>query len=154
MARREIDPEEKRKVQAFTMKVILAITAVLVLYVAYAVLTKNLNIVFFEILLGVFIVGYTLLTDVLEPYRLGMFRDMTIGQRTGLIKILVLDAVGVGALLYYVVGMNNEDTSGVLFPVLLYFLCMQMKRKARLEFEGVEEEEQKEQEEEEEKEEQ
>lgn len=141
MARREIDPEKKKEAQSFTMKVILAITAVLLLYVAYALITKNMNIIIFEILLGIFIVGYTLLTDVVEPYRLGMFKEMTIGQRSGLMKILALDVVGVGALLYYVMGMNNEANSGMLFPVLIYFLCMQMKRKFRPEFEGTEEEE-------------
>jgi CDP-diglyceride synthetase len=128
---------EKKSSQKVTLIVMGILTAAIVLYAAYALITKNLSNVIFGILLGLFIIAYTLLTDVYEPYRQGMFEHMTIGQRTGLTKIFVADVVGVAALLYGVIGMGKEEENSVLFPVLVYFLAMQMKRKFRPEFEGI-----------------
>ena len=140
MEKRIIDEKKKKEVQGFTTKVILAVTAVIAVYVVYALITKNLNIVVFEVLLGIFVVSYVVLNDIVEPKRLGMFENMTIGQRSGFMKILALDVIGIGALLYWIVGMGSKDnTSGSIFPLLIYILTVQFKRKLRPEFEGIEE---------------
>ena len=140
MEKRIIDEKKRKEVQGFTTKIILAITAVIGVYVVYALITKNLNIVVFEALLGIFVVSYVVLNDIVEPKRLGMFENMTIGQRSGLMKILALDVVGIGALLYWIIGMGSENnTSGSIFPLLIYILTVQFKRKFRPEFEGMEE---------------
>ena len=55
------------------------------------------------VLLGIFVVSYVVLNDIVEPKRLGMFENMTIGQRSGFMKILALDVIGIGALLYWIV---------------------------------------------------
>ena len=145
MERREIDEEKKKEVQAFTARATIGMIIVVGLYLAYGILTKNLNILIFEILLGIFILGYTALTDVVEPKRLGMLDQMTIGQRSGYQKILLMDLVGVAALLYWLMGMNSEEGSTSLLPIVIYFLAMQMKRKFRPEFEGTLDEEETEQ---------
>ena len=137
MERREIDEEKKKEVQAFTARATIGMIIVVGLYLAYGILTKNLNILIFEILLGIFILGSTALTDVVEPKRLGMLDQMTIGQRSGYQKILLMDLVGVAALLYWLLGMNSEDGSTSILPIVIYFLAMQMKRKFRPEFEGT-----------------
>ena len=137
MEKREIDEEKKKSAQAFTARATIGMIIVVGLYLAYGLITKNMNILVFEILLGIFIVAYTALTDIVEPKRLGMLEQMTTGQRSGYQKILLADLIGVAALLYWLMGMNNEEGSTSLLPVVIYFLAMQMKRKFRPEFEGT-----------------
>lgn len=142
MEKREIDPEKRREVQKTTTMAVLIITAVIVIYVVYALITKNLNIYIFEGLLMLFVVAYVVLNDFLEPYRLGIFEGMTVGQKSGFMKILVLDAVGIGAVLYWIIGMgNSENVNQSIFPLLIYILTAQMKRRFRPEFEGTDQEE-------------
>lgn len=137
MGKRETDEEKKKSVQAFTVRATIGMIIAVGLYLAYGLSTNNMNILVFEILLGIFIVAYTALTDVVEPKRLGMLDQMTIGQRSGYQKILLADLIGVVALLYWLLGMNNEEGSASLLPVVIYFLAMQVKRKFRPEFEGT-----------------
>lgn len=143
MEKRVIDPEKRKETQKLTTKVIICITIVIALYVAYALIAKNLNILIFEILLMVFVVSYVALNDFVEPYRLGIFKEMTLGQRTGFLKILILDIVGVGAVLYWIIGIGAEENAGgSILPLLIYILTVQLKRKFRPEFEGTEDGEQ------------
>lgn len=140
MGRLEISKEEKKAAQALTFRVMIGITAIIVIYLIYALATKRMNIFFFQILLGAFVVMYFLMSEIVEPYRLGMLKDMTIGQKSGFMKMMVADIVGVGALLYWIVGMGTDKENDILFPVLIYILCTQFRRKFRPEFEGTEEE--------------
>ena len=100
MEKRVIDPEKRRRVQRTTTRAVVGITLVIAAYVVYAMITKNLNIVVFEAMLMIFVGAYVILNDFVEPYRLGIFKEMTVGQKNGFMKILVLDAVGIGAVLY------------------------------------------------------
>jgi len=140
MEQRVIDPEKRQKVQRISIRIILAMSVLILAYVIYALGTDRMNIRLFEIMLGIFVVVYTLLNDVVEPYKLGLFQDMTGKQRKGYLKILLSDIVGVGALLYWVMGLNTERSDASLLPLLIYFLAAQIKRRFRPEFEGVEEE--------------
>lgn len=138
MEKRVIDPEERRKVQRLTTQVVIGITAVIVLYVAYALITKSLSTIVFEALLMIFVLAYIIMNDLIEPYRLGVFRGMTVGQKGGFLKIIVLDVVGVGAVLYWIFSMSAEDTgNNSIFPLLIFILTAQMKRRFRPEFEGT-----------------
>lgn len=142
MEKRIITPEKRKEVGRLTTRVIIGITAVIVLYVAYALIAKNMNVMVFEFLLTVFVVAYAVLNDIVEPYRLGVFENMTVGQRSGLLKILALDVVGVGAVLYWIMGIGaEENTGGSILPLVIYIVTVQMKRKFRQEFEGTEIEE-------------
>ena len=104
---------------------------------AYALVTKNINMQIFEVLLGIFVIGYLVLSDVVEPWLTGLLKNMTQMRKTAYLKILGLDVVGAGALLYWIVGMGSEAGNNLLIPVLVYFLANQMKRKLRPEFEGI-----------------
>ena len=142
MEKRIITPEKRKEVGRLTTRVIIGITAVIVLYVAYALIAKNMNVMVFEFLLTVFVVAYAVLNDIVEPYRLGVFENMTVGQRRGILKILALEVVGVGAVLYWIMGIGaEENTGGSILPLVIYIVTVQMKRKFRPEFEGTEIEE-------------
>lgn len=138
----EADLQYRRRVQRQTMGVTFVLAAAVIIYAVYGiVIKKGINPLIFEILLGAFIVIYTLMTDVVEPWRLGMLSSMTAGQRDAFLKIIVSDVVGVGALMFWIVRMDSDSGNDFLMPALIYFLSIQMKRKFRPEFEGIVEEE-------------
>lgn len=140
MERQEIDPAKKKEVQKLTWRVIGVMLAALVLYIAYSLISKNMNLLLFQIMLCVFITIYTVMLDVVEPYRLGRFQGWTIGQRDAYTKMMIFDVIGVGAIIYWVIGMSTQEEASIL-PVVIYFCMMQMKRKYQPEFEGTAEEE-------------
>ena len=128
---------KKKAAQRLTTGIIIGMTVIVLGYVAYALVTNNINMRIFEALLGIFVIGYLALSDVVEPWLTGLLKDMTHMRKTAYLKILGLDAVGAGALLYWIVGMDSEAGNNLLIPVLIYFLANQMKRKLRPEFEGL-----------------
>ena len=128
---------KKKAAQRLTTGIIIGMTVIVLGYVAYALITKNINMRIFEVLLGIFVIGYLVLSDVVEPWLTGLLKDMTQMRKTAYLKILGLDVVGAGALLYWIVGMDSEAGNNLLIPVLVYFLANQMKRKLRPEFEGI-----------------
>ena len=128
---------KKKAAQRLTTGIIIGMTVVVLGYVAYALVTKNINMQIFEVLLGIFVIGYLVLSDVVEPWLTGLLKNMTQMRKTAYLKILGLDVVGAGALLYWIVGMDSEAGNNLLIPVLVYFLANQMKRKLRPEFEGI-----------------
>ena len=128
---------KKKAAQRLTTGIIIGMTVIVLGYVAYALVTKNINMRIFEVLLGIFVIGYLALSDVVEPWLTGLLKDMTHMRKTAYLKILGLDVVGAGALLYWIVGMGSEAGNNLLIPVLVYFLANQMKRKLRPEFEGI-----------------
>ena len=128
---------KKKAAQRLTTGIIIGMTVIVLGYVAYALVTKNINMQIFEVLLGIFVIGYLVLSDVVEPWLTGLLQDMTQMRKTAYLKILGLDVVGAGALLYWIVGMDSEAGNNLLIPVLVYFLANQMKRKLRPEFEGI-----------------
>ncbi len=128
---------KKKAAQRLTTGIIIGMTVIVLGYVAYALVTKNINMQIFEVLLGIFVIGYLVLSDVVEPWLTGLLKNMTQMRRTAYLKILGLDVVGAGALLYWIVGMGSEAGNNLLIPVLVYFLANQMKRKLRPEFEGI-----------------
>ena len=128
---------KKKAAQRLTTGIIIGMTVVVLGYVAYALVTKNINMQIFEVLLGIFVIGYLVLSDVVEPWLTGLLKDMTQMRKTAYLKILGLDVVGAGALLYWIVGMDSEAGNNLLIPVLVYFLANQMKRKLRPEFAGI-----------------
>ena len=128
---------KKKAAQRLTTGIIIGMTVIVLGYVAYALVTNNINMRIFEALLGIFVIGYLALSDVVEPWLTGLLKDMTQMRKTAYLKILGLDVVGAGALLYWIVGMGSEAGNNLLIPVLIYFLANQMKRKLRPEFEGL-----------------
>lgn len=128
---------KKKAAQRLTTGIIIGMTVIVLGYVAYALVTKNINMRIFEALLGIFVIGYLALSDVVEPWMTGLLKNMTQMRKTAYLKILGLDVVGAGALLYWIVGMGSEAGNNLLIPVLVYFLANQMKRKLRPEFEGI-----------------
>lgn len=129
-----------KKVQRLTLIVLAAMTVIIIGYAVYGLVVKSINIKVFEIMLGCFVVVYPVLSDIVEPWRMGMLKNLTQEQRTGYLKVILMDVIGSGALLYWILGLDSEAGNNILIPFLIYFVTVQMKRKYRLEFEGKTEE--------------
>ena len=141
MENKEAMEAKKKAAQKLTMRIITILAVIVIGYVVYAMITKNVNMVIFEILLGSFVIAYLLLTDVMEPWKTGLLAELTPRRKNAYIKLLLLDVAGGAALLYWVVGMNSESgNNNILIPVVIYIVAMQMKKKVRPEFEVLDEE--------------
>lgn len=116
---------KKKAAQRLTTGIIIGMTVIVLGYVAYALVTKNINMQIFEVLLGIFVIGYLVLSDVVEPWLTGLLKNMTQMRKTAYLKILGLDVVGAGALLYWIVGMGSEAGNNLLFRY--WFISWQIR---------------------------
>ncbi len=137
MEKHENEKEQHKEVQKLTLAVLAVMTVIILGYVVYGLTTQSMNMLVFSVLLGGFVVIYLVLSDVVEPYRLGMLEDLAPERRTGFLKVLLMDLLGGGALIYWIAGLGSESGNDILIPFLIYFLTAQLKRKYRAEFEGT-----------------
>ena len=77
---------KKKAAQRLTTGIIIGMTVIVLGYVAYALVTKNINMQIFEVLLGIFVIGYLVLSDVVEPWLTGLLKDMTQMRKTAYLK--------------------------------------------------------------------
>ena len=129
--------ERQREVQKLTLAVLAVMTVIIIGYVAWGIAAKSINMLLFSLMLGGFVVIYLVLSDIVEPYRLGLLRELTQEKRSAFLKILLMDLIGGGALIYWIAGLGSETGSDILIPFLIYFLTAQLKRKYRAEFDGT-----------------
>ena len=127
----------QKEVQKLTLVVLGVMTVIIIGYVAYGLATESINMLLFSLMLGSFVVIYLVLSDIVEPYRLGLLRELTQEKRSAFLKILLMDLIGGGALIYWIAGLGSETGSDILIPFLIYFLTAQLKRKYRAEFDGT-----------------
>ena len=121
--------KRRKEVQRLTLIVLGVMTVAIIGYTAYGLATETINMLIFGLLLGGFVVLYLVLSDIVEPYRLGLLRELTPEKRSAFLKVLLLDLIGGGALIYWIVGLGTETGSDLLIPFLIYFLTNQLKRK-------------------------
>ena len=126
----------QKEVQKLTLVVLGVMTVIIIGYAAYGLATESINMLLFSLMLGGFVVIYLVLSDIVEPYRLGLLRELTQEKRSAFLKILLMDLIGGGALIYWIAGLGSETGSDILIPFLIYFLTAQLKRKYRAEFDG------------------
>ena len=124
--------ERQKEVQKLTFIVLAVMTVLIIGYAAYGLITESISMLLFGIMLGGFVVVYIVLTDIVEPFRLGLFQDLARERRAGFLKM-----IGAGALIYWIAGLGSESGNDILIPFLIYFLTVQIKRKYRAEFEGT-----------------
>ena len=127
----------QKEVQKLTLVVLGVMTVIIIGYVAYGLATESINMLLFSLMRGGFVVIYLVLSDIVEPYRLGLLRELTQEKRSAFLKILLMDLIGGGALIYWIAGLGSETGSDILIPFLIYFLTVQLKRKYRAEFDGT-----------------
>ena len=130
------DLERRRRAHKLSLRVLLVFTVIVAAYIIYALVTQDLNIHIFQVLLGLFLVAYVVLMDVVEPKLGGLFEDIDQERKGAYYKMLVADIIGSGALLYWVIGIGTESGADILIPAIIYLIAMQGKRRFRDVFEG------------------
>lgn len=96
--------KKKKAAQKLTMRVLLAMTVIVIGYVVYGLITKDINMILFEILLMLFVTVYLVFSDVVEPWKTGLLQDLTPDRKSAYLKILAADVIGAGALFYWISG--------------------------------------------------
>lgn len=118
-------------------KIITGITIGLLLlaagYIGFIIYKKEFNVTLFTIVMSAFVIIYMLIIDILEPILLKRFQNFEGERRAAYLKVIGLDIIGIGALLYYLIGINNQQQD-ILLPLLIYMVAAMTKRKFKDEF--------------------
>ena len=75
--------ELRKKASRLTLIVVTVLAVLVAADIIYMLVTKNTNLFLFQILLAAFIVGYMVMTDIVEPLICGAFKNMTDTRRDG-----------------------------------------------------------------------
>ena len=131
--------QEIKKVRRLITGILIGLTAVVLAYFGYSIFSKNTNMTAFQVIMGVWLVCYVLLLDVLEPYLLKEFEDLTPERKTGYIKYLGTDIIGIGGLVLFVFMLGNPDGNSTvgLVGAIVYAFSMRPRQKFRKEFLGI-----------------
>lgn len=129
--------KKKKHIQTLTCIILGVITALIAAFLVYTFVTDDLHMIIFEILLGLFLFTYLIMSDVVEPLVLKQFQDLTPDRLNAYLKVLGLDAVGAAAMVYWIVQINSADGTDALIPLLVYFITARWKRKYRAIFDGI-----------------
>ncbi|MBU9728557.1 hypothetical protein [Diplocloster modestus] len=131
--------QEIKKVRRLITGILIGLTAIVLAYFGYSILSKNTNMTAFQVIMGVWLVCYVLLLDVLEPYLLKEFEDLTPERKTGYIKYLGTDIIGIGGLVLFVFMLGNPDGNSTvgLVGAIVYAFSMRPRQKFRKEFLGI-----------------
>ena len=131
--------QEIKKVRRLITGILIGLTAIVLAYFGYSILSKNTNMTAFQVIMGVWLVCYVLLLDVLEPYLLKEFEDLTPERKTGYIKYLGTDIIGIGGLVLFVFMLGNPDGNSTvgLVGAIVYAFSMRPRQKFRKECLGI-----------------
>ena len=131
--------QEIKKVRRLITGILIGLTAIVLAYFGYSILSKNTNMTAFQVIMGVWLGCYVLLLDVLEPALLKEFEDLTPERKTGYIKYLGTDIIGIGGLVLFVFMLGNPDGNSTvgLVGAIVYAFSMRPRQKFRKEFLGI-----------------
>ncbi|MBU9739561.1 hypothetical protein [Diplocloster agilis] len=131
--------QEIKKVRRLITGILIGLTAVVLAYFGYSIFSKNTNMTAFQVIMGVWLVCYVLLLDVLEPYLLKEFENLTPERKTGYMKYLGTDIIGIGGLVLFVFMLGNPDGNSTvgLVGAIVYAFSMRPRQKFRKEFLGI-----------------
>ena len=112
---------------------LLTVSIILLLAVLLIVLamTKKMNTIWFPLGAGVLLAMYWVVSDVLPVAWLRLFEDKTESQKHSYYIYAVIDAVGLGGLLFFIMSMTS------MTGALVYVACVLMKKRFHDEYLGV-----------------
>lgn len=128
--------EEREKIRRIITGILIGVTVLVLAYMVYALVTKNFNTRLFSVIMISWLAGYVVLLDVIEPYLLKEFEDITPERKTSYFKYLGTDILGIGGLVAFVLSMGKNGSYG-LIGAIVYALTMRPKQKFRKEFLGI-----------------
>ncbi len=127
--------EQQKKIKNRLMLLTVGIIFLLAVLLIVLVAMKKMNTIWFPVGVGVLLGLYWIVADVLPVIWLRQFADKTEAQKRSYCVYALIDAVGLGGLLYFIMSMTS------ITGALVYVASMFLKKRFHDEFLGVSEEE-------------
>ncbi|SCP98322.1 hypothetical protein [Anaerobium acetethylicum] len=130
-----MDEQRVKKIRRNTTIATVLTLVPIAAYLIYTIASGSRNIMVFQILVGVALFTMIILTDVVEPFLLKQFENITPEKKTAYLKYLGIDILSVACLGYFVLTMGMETTNNTgLYAALGYFVLSRYRRKLKTEF--------------------
>ncbi len=127
--------EQQKKIKNRLTLLTVGVIALLAILLIVLVATKKMNTVWFPIGAGVILGLYWIVVDVLPVIWLHQFADKTDAQKRSYYIYALIDAVGLGGLLYFIMSLTS------MTGALVYVASVFLKKRFHDEYLGVSEEE-------------
>ena len=105
-----------------------ALMAVMIGYLVYGLATKNSNPTVFSIIAIAVVIGYLILSDVVEPYLTEVFKDMNDFRKDAYKKYVLWDVVSMAGLVYFVLNFTDDGNMLIYAGLLAYLMGSKKKR--------------------------
>lgn len=90
-----------------------------------------------NIIVGVGLFIFWLLSDVVEPFACEKLKDLTFSRKEAYVKYIGLDLIGYAGVLYFLMGVGANGQSGGILGAVVYIVTMRPKRDNRGRFLGL-----------------
>lgn len=126
---------QQKKIRNRLTMLTVGVVALLAVLLIVLVATKKMNTIWFPIGAGVILGLYWIVVDVLPVIWLRQFADKTDAQKRSYYIYALIDAVGLGGLLYFIMSLTS------MTGALVYVASVFLKKRFHDEYLGVSEEE-------------
>lgn len=123
--------EKKGQIKKRIIVVEAVLATVLLIYLAYGIVTKNSNQMVFNVLATILVMTAVVLNDIVEPYLTKMFEEMDDFRKEAYKKYALWDAASWAGLLLFVFTFGADDSTFLIIGVGLYVIASRQKREYR-----------------------
>lgn len=127
--------EEKKKIRKRLNYILLGILILALVFVLFVTVIHRMPVYVFQIGLITALVLAVLVTNVLEPYWYGLFKNFTQERQRAYFTTLFLECVGIAGIAYFLVNLGTNNKTRI-FGIVVYLLTGTAKRKAKDAFYG------------------
>lgn len=129
----KLSQEQQKKIKNRLTLLTVGVIALLAVLLIVLVATKKMNTIWFPLGAGVILGLYWVVADVLPVAWLHLFEEKTWEQKRSYCVYALIDAVGLGGLLYFIMSMSS------ITGALIYVASVLFKKRFHDEFLGVSE---------------
>ncbi len=123
--------EQRKKIKKRLTLLTIGVVALLAVVLVVLVVTKKMNTVWFPVGVGVALALYWIVSDILPVLWLRLFEEKTEEQKRSYYIYALIDAVGLGGLLYFIMSLSS------MTGALVYVVSVFMKKRFHDEYLGV-----------------
>lgn len=129
----ELSQEQQKKIKSKLTMLTVGVIVLLAILLIVLVATKKMNTIWFPIGAGVILGLYWVVVDILPVSWLRLFEEKTWEQKRSYCIYALIDAVGLGGLLYFIMSLKS------MTGALIYVASVLFKKRFHDEFLGVSE---------------
>lgn len=127
--------EQQKKIKNRLTLLTIGIIFLLAILLLVLAMTKKMNTIWFPVGTGTLLALYWVVSDILPVFWLRMFEDKTGEQKRSYCIYALIDAVGLGGLLYFIMSLTS------MTGALVYVASVFLKKRFHDEYLGIEHEE-------------